>query len=256
MYNNRSYFARRAGVLGEYLAAGKPVVVPAGCWLAEQLAEVNFAYAERLLKAAQQTRKKTSVELLWHCGFDPKTQSLRIAGDQAFAPAAMISVPPGATELVLSFQWLSPNEQGHYLKLLSVQTGAMGMIVDQFESVHGRRSAGGINRCLIRIEPGVTDLVLQLAKAYDSHPVFISQWDAAFLSDSSFATPRRPLGAVGLAAADLGATTRCIRDICDNFDHYKRTAELFSGEWFAQHDPRRTLNELLLPFRGGASRAA
>ena len=32
-YDSRAYFSRRAGVLGELLSCGKPVIVPAGSWL-------------------------------------------------------------------------------------------------------------------------------------------------------------------------------------------------------------------------------
>jgi len=38
-YDARRYFARASGVLCEMLSAGVPVIVPANCWLAEQIAE-------------------------------------------------------------------------------------------------------------------------------------------------------------------------------------------------------------------------
>jgi glycosyltransferase involved in cell wall biosynthesis len=38
LYDSRTYFARCSGVLLEMLCAGVPVIVPAGCWLADQVA--------------------------------------------------------------------------------------------------------------------------------------------------------------------------------------------------------------------------
>ncbi len=46
-YDSRVYYGRRAGVLGELLACGKPVIVPAGCWLANQIQEPIFKYADQ-----------------------------------------------------------------------------------------------------------------------------------------------------------------------------------------------------------------
>ena len=39
---------REVGLLVEMLAAGVPVIVPAGSWLAEQIAEPSFDYAEQI----------------------------------------------------------------------------------------------------------------------------------------------------------------------------------------------------------------
>ncbi len=48
MYDPLVYHVRCSGVLVEMLSAGVPLVAPAGCWLADQIAEPISAHQERL----------------------------------------------------------------------------------------------------------------------------------------------------------------------------------------------------------------
>ena len=48
LYDSRRYYGRCSGVLIEMLACGKPVIVPAGCWLSRQIAKPNDEYLKNL----------------------------------------------------------------------------------------------------------------------------------------------------------------------------------------------------------------
>ena len=48
LYDADQYYARCSGVMVEMLEAGVPVIVPAGCWMADQIAEPIFAHRDSL----------------------------------------------------------------------------------------------------------------------------------------------------------------------------------------------------------------
>jgi hypothetical protein len=63
-YDPQSYANRRAGIFGEYLAAGVPTLVPSGTWMAQQLAQYQPAYHRQL-------REQTAPRVCWtHADFD------------------------------------------------------------------------------------------------------------------------------------------------------------------------------------------
>jgi hypothetical protein len=47
LYDADQYYARCSGVMVEMLKAGVPVIVPAACWMAEQIAEPIFRHRDQ-----------------------------------------------------------------------------------------------------------------------------------------------------------------------------------------------------------------
>lgn len=64
-YDRRSYANRRAGIFGEYMAAGVPTLVPAGTWMADQLAGHQLRYQQNLLQSVQPTRCWSHADFDW-----------------------------------------------------------------------------------------------------------------------------------------------------------------------------------------------
>ena len=60
-YDSRSYFSRCAGILVEMLACGKPVIVPAGTWLADQIQQPIQLHVKRF---QQQNVARTKLDSL------------------------------------------------------------------------------------------------------------------------------------------------------------------------------------------------
>src|SRR5205085_10195561 len=54
LHDAHSYYSRLSAVFQEYVCSGIPVIVPAGCWLGDQIAEENFQYVQSLLQTTQQ----------------------------------------------------------------------------------------------------------------------------------------------------------------------------------------------------------
>src|SRR5207247_7265572 len=63
LHDAHSYYARLSAVFQEYVCAGIPVIVPAGCWLGNQIADENGQYIERVLRDRQsQTVVQEAIE--------------------------------------------------------------------------------------------------------------------------------------------------------------------------------------------------
>src|SRR5207248_2436510 len=110
LHDAHSYYARLSAVFQEYVCAGIPVIVPAGCWLGEQIAEDNFCYVERV------ARERHS-QVVAHGPIEWTTAGSILAalarGKFSFrgpqSPLIGELAPPReATELVVQCRWLTP----------------------------------------------------------------------------------------------------------------------------------------------------
>ena len=54
-----------------------------------------------------------------------------------------------------------------------------------------------------------------------------------------------PIGCVGVIAANRSHLSDCIKEVVDHLEHYRRSAEEFSPQWFARHEAKRTLAHLI-----------
>ncbi len=66
LYQPREYYARLSSILVEYLAAGIPVLVPAGCWLGDQLTEVNWQHRAKLIAELPSLAQLPAARWEWH----------------------------------------------------------------------------------------------------------------------------------------------------------------------------------------------
>lgn len=218
MYDSRRYYARRAGVLCEFLCAGVPVIVPAGCWLSEQIAEPGFRHLDQFCNEA------TSTEHLKAARFtEPHA-------DQSGVVAAMLSVPAGIGEAILSMHGNQPT--GAYLRIEMEQFDSTGQSLSTFAHVVGQRAAGEPPRAMWRIDPQATQVQVTLRDAFGQVPPSCDVQLDWLPSGAA-----RPLGSVGLIAADEQHFGRLLREIGDHYRHYRQTALHFSQAWRREHDP-------------------
>lgn len=100
-YDPQSYANRRAGIFGEYLAAGIPTLVPSGTWMAQQLAQYQPAYHRQL-------REQCPPRICWtHSDFDwtpwnvPAGQgSISFDGGDVPAYGWSPALPPLSSQLI------------------------------------------------------------------------------------------------------------------------------------------------------------
>ena len=247
LYDSYRYFSRRAGVLGELLTAGIPAVVPAGCWLSEQLAEENFQHAARLAAELPMLARHDDATTSWD-GADGTTEHvgdrvLRIAGRSP--RAAMFDVPAQATELTVSFHWVEPlHEQGTYLQIELIQRDAAQVVVATTCTIVGHRTGNARVYTLERVDHTARQVEVRLTNAYRDETIVLQECAVVFHDSRATHPGGCPLGRVGLIFASAAEAPRLLREMIDYYAHYRQTAGEFSVGWFARHDPKLTVQTL------------
>ncbi len=246
LYDADQYYARCSGVMVEMLKAGVPVIVPAGCWMAEQINESIFAYRDQLCEGARIVQRMTSAEVDWEAGparrLDPSSGDLRlgVGGVDATISTTLVA-PADATHLCVRFRRPASSPRGSYLELATKTERMDGAPPPAHREILGIRTAGRPVASLQAISPATSKLRLTWRNAYADQWLELEEVEFVFLS-----IPRSccPLGAVGLVAAGVDQIPRLLSDIADNYAHYRQTAEEFAPNWGAWHSPERVVRVL------------
>ncbi|MCH7728649.1 MAG: hypothetical protein IH991_19515 [Planctomycetes bacterium] len=230
LYDSHRYYARRAGVLGEFLAAGIPVIVPAGCWLAEQIKEPMFQHLDRVADSLPVTRHNFLPKMTFGDASDPAVESL--------------AIPHSSEEMLVSFRLGEPRCKGRYVRLEAFQFDKGANLLQRTAQTIGHRAERGLTRTLFHLHPNAAQVRLHWRNAYHHELLTVDGVEVSFHSTQSH-SGTYPAGAVGLIAADYSAVPSLIREMIAHFDHYKKTAEEFSRDWFRRHDPAETVAQLV-----------
>lgn len=242
LYDSRRYYARCSGVLVELLSVGSPVIATAGCWMAEQLAEANFAHLDGALGE------------LGRVGcFD--VGAVQVPGGSRDV-VTDIDVPRTATHAMCSFRWRFPNEAGTYARvsLESPRGDAQESIVRSF--IVGRRAGDAVVRAMFPVDPSAGRVRLRWENAYDDGPISLAGVQVDLLSAQHLPGATYPLGAVGLVAADDSQVAPLVDDMVAHWLHYRRTALEFAQGWSAFHNADRIVAELAARTYGNKSMRA
>jgi glycosyltransferase involved in cell wall biosynthesis len=220
-YDRSRYHARCSGVLVELLSAGVPVVVPAGTWLADQLAEPNRKYHLRL------------------------RESQPIAGRMTTGKSTSAAVPRAANYLLLSLRWPLGIQlcTGGYARVQMTCWAAGGRMLGRRAVVVGPGLPDRLSTALVRLEPDTAEVTVVWRNAYGTQPLEFGECELCFLRSD----PARPLplGAVGLAAAEREQIAEMLDDVIRHHAHYRQTALEFAPRWNAWHNPARVVSELV-----------
>lgn len=240
-YDSRVYFSRRAGVLGELLACGKPVIVSAGSWLSDQIEESNFSHVDRLLSDELLVEQQGLGDLEWKPDNIPLPGGV-VSFDRNRHPFEFsFERVAGATAAVFEFDWHWPKENGVYCRVEMVELDAAGNEVGLQSRVVGVRNRNAKTNAMMMLSPDTVNVRCRLSNAYDNSTASIRR-----LSVSSLALDEQtPTGSVGLIAADEQDLVRCVDEMVTHYDHYRRSVEAFATRWYANHDPKLTVGHML-----------
>ena len=245
-YESRSYFSRCAGILVEMLACGKPVIVPAGTWLADQIQPSIQLHVKRF-----QQRNVARVKLE-HTDFKFDRENVPGPGgvwsfDEGAHPfVAAVDCKYGGETAVVRFDWHWPKLHGLYARVECVQfdgderpikTTAQAIGVTRHESSPG---------FLFQLRQECRSVEFRLTNAFANGTQTIRNFSMELYSKPSTETecPLGPIGAVGIVAASQNELPQCVAEAVANIDHYRKTAEQFSQEWLQRHHPQRTVDQL------------
>lgn len=270
VYDARRYHARASGVLTEMLAAGVPVLVPAGCWLSDQVAQPNYLYLDDLV-----ARHKTTACVTWTAceqtvavkanspsvvlrfwptgkpGANVITESKGPIARDALtvrAAARKSSSMLAETHMPDDFRFgmaSTPLDQHRHFQVTTQQLDRLGYPLRpaRVTILAPRMHAGPISMFL-KLEPATQQLRVRFEMAYASGTIMLDRAEAIGLSgDASIS----PAGAVGLIASQEDQVGELLREMVTHYRHYRETAIAFSESWRRRHSPQQTIDRLCDP---------
>jgi hypothetical protein len=242
MYDARRYYSRHAGVLGEYLSAGVPVIVPAGCWLSDQIEQEIQTHLDQL---------RPSIEP----SLAPILESPCLPGQQATDTRGTFNdvqplhrrwrVPGAASDVLVGFQIHRPASAGTYARLAATQLDAEQRAIRKGQWISPARAESPLTRALFHLDADCVSLELEWSNAYDCLPLTVSAIRLEGLPGDRVAGGQFPSGSVGLAAATPADVPELLADMHRHYAHYRRSSSNFSDRWYQTHKPDRTLQALL-----------
>lgn len=240
LYDAASYYARSSGILVESLAAGVPVIVPAGTWLSRQFQGACYAYQETLRDRMQRLRTYAAGELKWLAhGSDSRGADLR-------APITnkvycWVPVPPQSTHLLVTLQF---DEGSHEAMVHLDELDARNRsLIDEHEWLVEADKQTRKATVLLPVAATAARLWFAISGVSASANTCVSGVRLDFLRPP----PDReeiPVAAVGLAYQRLSEVPGLLRELIDHHPHYRATAREFAREWQAYHNADRLVAEI------------
>lgn len=219
MYDAQRYYVRRAGVLGELMAAGVPVIAPAGCWLSDQIEGVNRKHRE---------------QLPW---------SMKVVDEQspAIAKSVEVAASTAATNLLVSFA--TPDAaDGTFASVRLTQADISGRETKLTRVVRCESSGQAVS-AVFPAFGSAASCRIKFNNAFGDSPLNLRNLRLRQLASAT--GKAAPCGGIGLSFANRGEIPQLLRDMAANLSHYQTSAQNHAPHWFAQHDPKATLQQLL-----------
>lgn len=225
LYHGRQYRSRASGVLTEFLSAGVPVLVPAGSWLSDQIAEEIYRHQEAL------------PEMMTRIGGEVDCAREHDGGRS-------LPIPHGATHALLAIRWQPADDRGSYCRVRARQIDAAGQEVGRTVEILSLRQNGLPSTALVLLQPSCKRMEWECESAFIDCPLKISDFLVRFVAPRT-AGEVIPWGAVGLIFSDAEQTPGLLRNLIENFPHYERTAGAFAPQFFAEHSPDSVVRRLI-----------
>lgn len=264
LYDPRNYYARSSGILIEALAAGVPVVTPAGSWMGQELAEAEYAYCAALRARARVVVTVGAGELTWVGADDVRRRQANgeVTFDGARRPAnAFVARPAEATHVLISFD--RPRDPGAHTLIWVSHCRRKGLhrlsprelnrlqAEERFcyEDEHVSERLLSPNphcaqcACLVRLAEGADTLWLSLRHAYAQHQsVTLENFELTFLADPAGALREEVVGSRYVHERDI---PECVRRVVLDYDWYRRTAQEHARTVSSRHSAQRLVEELV-----------
>lgn len=236
-YDRVNYYARSSGVFAEAAAAGIPMIVPAGSWMAVELADAIYDYHRGLDEHRLDDAKSTSL-----LAVSPRQPELGGAsakrGGVRPANRYQVRVPHGATHLRIMFEG-EGNQAGRFAEIAIEQYTPRGRRAKRAAATVGgtRRLRGSTLAPLARRAQVIQFTIDQ---AFAPGALLLENLRVDFLH-----APRGlPQSAAGVVYSDPASLADCVREIVDWRPHYLATASDLSRHWRSYHTPENVVHEM------------
>lgn len=243
LHDRDGYYARSSGVFAEAMAAGVPVVAPAGSWMALQLSEDIYAYHQSLLRhpeiacteldGALQNWRSQGVKK----GRPLPDERLDLGGDAA--RDCLLDVPAENNYLLVTFRDRS-STAGNFVHVAADFTGECRSQKHRVEAIVGGHREGTAS-ALFPVPCGADGVRLAFRGALTDKTITLGDVRFYFLRSSA----ELPRSAVGVVYAEMGEIAHALREVVRHHRHYRETARQRSVSWAAYHEPGNLIGRLL-----------
>jgi hypothetical protein len=240
LYDPESYRSRRAGVLGEFLAMGRPVIVSAGNWLSDQLEACHSAHARQLLKQYETVETLDMNQVRFHSNNVPQPGGIWSFDQERRPFVAEFSIPAEVGGIVIQFQWHFPRQVGNFSEwrlFVDDRQVSMTRVIGQIRST-------SMHAFFI---PLPADQAVRQARIVVTNPTSTSTnsvrgVELRFLEREA---ENSPLTSTGISVANTTEIGLAIDELIHQYDHYRNSAEVFAHDWRRLHSATRALADLI-----------
>lgn len=244
-YDRDNYYARSSGILVESLAAGVPVLVPAGTWLSRQIIDEIYAHRMRLREQLPLVGTVTDDELKPRVEGCPKAIVRKgdewwICGGLRWTTCRLHA--PGSSLMLLSLS-MKESSRGDLLDVRVKQYAANRLLVAN--SLHCLERHRGSCRAslLVPVNSRTDELRVSFRNAVDERRLVVSAPQIDFLSVAA-ERERVPTGSVGLVYRSIEDVPHLLREMVALRQHYLRTARDFADQWLRCHNAANFVDTL------------
>jgi hypothetical protein len=268
-YHPDNYYARSSGILVECLAAGIPVVVPAATWLSRQFIHEVYRHQESLQKNMNVIQHFSESDITWkrwNSDLSPLANGELTFGGETTKAYCLLNRPMSSEHLYVSFAINAPTGSCIRVDLAQLRydkttTKFRSQIVENLNGNEGANNNEARSETyasttlssrndriyysvLVPLENDCHKVWLGFKNAFGNNATRISRISISFLEPRNDSKGHLPLGAVGLAYDNHYEISGLLRDIIDNYQHYRRTALEFSREYLKLHNAERLVQEI------------
>lgn len=237
LYESGEYFARCSGILVEMLAAGVPVIGPAGCWLGNQIEQANREYLKQVLKHSVSVADWSLEKLATVVGRKEHIRDVSELALEADGADLFVHLAPSPAAGCGKFARVT-------LKQFAGDGSTTGELSTIVQANAERDVKDSTISTLFPIHAGTSRVRLTTENAYGAGPPPVRQLAAFLINEPDAARKHQPMGRIGLTASSPTFIPQLLQDLVENYDHYRASAAEFSSQWQLQHAPARTIEKL------------
>jgi hypothetical protein len=239
LYDSARYYARCSGVLLELLCAGVPVIVPAGCWLDEQIAESNQSYLEALAQQAQLVECRAGESRSLQCGRQPVLLERRLESERSLLLVRASCTGGGGPGRYLRLELAQHDAAGALLPADPVGGATGSTLVGTLVSVVVGLRARGSVYAAFALDPRARGLRLSFSNAWHDAPSTLGEIECLTLGGV-----RPPLAAVGLAVHEPAQAGAALAELLQHYGHYRAGAAALATRCRDFHNADRLVAQL------------
>ena len=234
-YDANAYYVRTSGIVAEALSCGIPVVVPAGTWLSQQFISEVYLYHQKI---------QESFDLLY--SFDDNIDLQRkIQNKKSKVMEKKLTIDEQKKETIMNFHiaesashvlvelYFNLKDKASFLMEI-LQLNSQGMILKK-ESKLVEKSALDFATSLIPVDDNVDSIKLAFKDLYSESTMKLSKISVNVLKTKD-PDKKIPLSIIGIVYDDPYDISKKIKDVIDNYDHYKESALAYSENYYLEHN--------------------